>query len=125
VAGYGLGVTYDRYYMIPGHLIPTSYIHNGYLSGWFKTGILGLSAMLMITLLTLGTIRRRIHLGVESDTTLEKSMRLTIFGVMVTMLLVNLTSPVYYSFDGWLLLTLFAAYASRLEGDAIPTDRPA
>lgn len=116
VAGYGLGVTYDRYYMIPGHLIPTSYIHNGYLSGWFKTGLAGLTAMLMITLLTLRGIRRRIRLEDDSDSTLERAMLLTMFGVLITMLLVNLTSPVYYSFDGWLLLTLFAAYAARMDG---------
>jgi O-antigen ligase len=116
IAGYGLGVTYDRYYMVLGNIIPTSFIHNGYLSAWFKLGLPGLAVCLAImALLVTGTFRW-IRQGHADMTRLELTMAMAMFGVLISMLVVNVTSAQFYSFEGWMVLTLHAAYLSHRIG---------
>lgn len=121
IAGYGLGIEYPRYYMFLGHIVNTTYIHNGYLAAWFKLGLPGLVTM---ALLIVGLLRQsfklirgrseRIHSVLLAP--IELSFSMAMFGVMSCMVVINITSPQFYSFEGWMLLTLFGAYLSYRGG---------
>lgn len=110
IAGYGLGVEYDRWFLVPKHIESTSYIHNGYLNLWFKFGIVGLVLILGISYQLLK--KSYFFLG-QDDDWLQRTMLKTIIASWVGALLVSITSPQFYSFDGIMLLVIFCAFISH------------
>jgi O-antigen ligase len=110
IAGYGLGVEYDRWFLVPKHIESTSYIHNGYLNLWFKFGIAGLLLILGISFQLLKKSYR--FLQQDSDW-LQRTILKTIIASWIGSLLVSITSPQFYSFDGIMLLVIFCAFISH------------
>jgi len=117
VTGYGTGVSYQRYYIIPGIYLPMTFIHNGYLAIWFKTGIMGLIAILgfcFTTLLKLWKIYRLTDFG------LLNLISLACISLLTGMLIVNITSPQFFSFEGMTLIILIGVFASYYSTLLIP-----
>jgi O-antigen ligase len=109
ISGYGFGTNYIREYIFYNHFIPTTYIHNGYLSVWYKFGLFGLLTFLSLSVLIIYKGNKALIL-VKSHNT--KSMLIASISLIFGLLLVNITSPQYYSFDGMLLIGLIAAFIS-------------
>lgn len=109
IAGYGLGVEYDRWFLVPMHVEATSYIHNGYLNLWFKFGLIGLITILAISYQIL---RKSYHFLNRDTDLLQRTFLKTILASWVGAMVVSITSPQFYSFDGIMLLVVFCAYLS-------------
>ena len=109
IAGYGLGITYDRYYMVYETFITTNYIHNGYLSVWFKLGIIGLAIFITIYLIT---FKKSILIYYQSESNYIRAVALTIISCVFSMLILNISSPQFYAFDSVLYITLFAVFVT-------------
>lgn len=109
IAGYGLGVEYDRWFLVPKHVESTSYIHNGYINLWFKFGIAGLIVILGISYKLVQ--KSYSFLRKESDW-LQRTILKTIVAAWIGAIAVSVTSPQFYSFDGIMLLVVFTAYTS-------------
>jgi len=118
IMGYGFGVTYPRYYYLEQAYKIFYYVHNGYLSIWYKLGLAGFVIMVSYSVLVLKdsyTIYKQ-HLN-----TVVKLIALTIFGVMAGMLVVNNTSPQYMTFDSLLVMGLMGLFCSYYKTDLKPS----
>ena len=114
VMGYGFGVTYPRYYYLEQAYKIFYYVHNGYLSIWYKLGLAGFVIMISYSFLVLKdsyTIYKQ-HININ-----VKRIALTIFGVMAGILVVNNTSPQYMTFDSLLLMGLMGLFCSYYKSD--------
>lgn len=109
IAGYGMGTRYERYYILFGTYRSMTYIHNGYLAIWFKTGIVGLVAIVAFCLATLKNLWRIFH---SVNTYFMKLISLAAFSLLSGMLVVNVTSPQFLGFDSMTLIILMGIFAS-------------
>ncbi len=111
IAGHGFGTTFRREAIRPRaiYIGPLSFIHNGYLTVWFKFGIVGLGVFLAFCYQIL-QFSRQFYL--EKTKQFPKLLYLTIFATTSGMLIVNITSPQFYQFDGIFLFTFFSALIS-------------
>ncbi|HKJ34364.1 MAG TPA: hypothetical protein VKA34_21245, partial [Balneolales bacterium] len=107
---YGMGVEYHRYYILLRDYIPITYIHNGYLAIWFKTGILGLISIIGLTLIVLHHL---MLIYKRTEVLFIKIIALSSFGLLSGMLVVNMTSPQFYAFDSMTLIILISVFASH------------
>lgn len=110
-AGYGFGVTYQRYVVSTDQFIHniTSYTHNGYLAIWYKFGIIGLITLLTFCYKMFQYAYRLYHSNAPKTI---RAITLAILGTLVGMLLVNNTSPQFLAYDSLLLLMLMAVFVS-------------
>ena len=118
IAGYGMGVMYHRYYILFGTYRTMTFIHNGYLAIWFKTGIVGLIAATMFCLSTLKYLRKIV---IYSDTKLLKIVSQSAFGLVVAILIVNITSAQFIGFENMMILALIAAFTSYYATHWLPS----
>lgn len=115
IAGNGLGSQYIRHNILFGNVYKTThYIHNGYISLWFKYGVLGLIVMpyLYITTARYAFICFKNHIN-----PLSKQLSLGVLCIIPPLMILNMTSPVYMMFDGLLFITIAGAYISTLYSD--------
>jgi O-antigen ligase len=111
LAGYGFGYTYQRYGLIAGYWIQTSYLHNGYLAMWFKMGFFGMLAAIGYLVMTARTGFRVFR---SAESLLPRIVGLIILCQISGMMVVNITSPQFLGFDSMLLLAVMGAVAASL-----------
>jgi len=111
IAGYGFGFTYQRYGLIAGYWIQTSYLHNGYLALWFKMGFFGMMAAIGYLVMTARTGFRIFR---SAELLLPRIVGLIILCQIAGMMVVNITSPQFLGFDSMLLLAVMGAVAASL-----------
>jgi O-antigen ligase len=110
ILGWGYGTEFQKYDVLFRRTSSfTSYIHNGYLVIWFKNGIVGLFAILAYVL-TLFIYAFRIYKKTRLVTI--KILMITIMAYIPTAGLMNVTSPVVYSYEGMLLLIVLGSVVS-------------
>lgn len=109
IAGYGMGTTYQRYYILLKTYMTMTYIHDGYLAIWFKAGLVGLLAIVAFCLSTLKNLWRIFH---SAGTFYLKFISLASFSLLTGMLIVNVTSPQFLGFDSMTLIILMGVFAS-------------
>lgn len=110
IAGWGFATPYLRENIIMNRTSSfTSYIHNGYLAIWFKLGIFGLLAILSycVTLFYYG-----LKLFRKSTQPVHRMIGLLIVAYLPSAGLMNITSPVLFTFEGTLLLITFGCFIS-------------
>ncbi len=108
IAGYGFGVTYSRFLTVPHIYKEVTYIHNGYLAIWFKLGLVG-----FITILYYCYLIFKYCLHIYRNTSRwAKPISHSIIGILGGMLLVNVTSPQFFSFGSMFLMALMGIFAS-------------
>lgn len=117
IAGYGMGAIYHRYSIIFSTYTPMTYIHNGYLAIWFKTGIVGLIAA---TFLCFSSLKPLLKISKAASSQSLKIISLSAFGLVISMLIVNITSAQFLSFDSLMVLALIAAFASYYKSYWLP-----
>lgn len=117
ISGYGLGISFPRYYYLSQTFIDTSYVHNGYLAIWYKFGLAGLLTMLWFCWMVL---KSSYKLYKKQLNPISNMIFLTIFSTLVAMLLVNNTSPQFFAFDSMLLLGLMAAFCTMYSEKYMP-----
>ncbi len=110
ILGWGYGTEFQKYDVLFRRTSSfTSYIHNGYLAIWFKNGIIGLIAILAYVL-TLFIYAFKIYKKTRLVTI--KILMITIMAYIPTAGLMNVTSPVVYSYEGMLLLIVLGSVVS-------------
>lgn len=110
ILGWGYGTEFLKYDVLFRRTSSvTSYIHNGYLAIWFKNGIIGLFAILAYVM-TLFVYSYKIYKKTRLVTT--KILMITIMAYIPTAGMMNITSPVVYSYEGMLLLTILGSVVS-------------
>jgi len=111
IAGYGVGVPYSRYSVIAGFWGPSSYVHNGYLAIWYKTGLFGLLAALAYLIMI---ARTGFRLHKYASSALARTVGMIVLCQITGMMLVNITSPQFLGFDSMLLLSLMGVLVASL-----------
>ena len=114
ITGYGFGVKFPRVSYIDQIYIHYSYVHNGYLAAWYKFGLFGLVAMISLALII---ARRAYQIYQGNQAQVVKVIALSIVGLISGMLLVNITSPQFFSFDSMLLFALMGVFAAYYSPD--------
>ena len=110
ILGWGYGTEFQKYDVLFRRTSSfTSYIHNGYLAIWFKNGIVGLIAILAYVL-TLFIYAFKIYKKTRLVTI--KILMITIMAYIPTAGMMNVTSPVVYSYEGMLLLIVLGSVVS-------------
>jgi O-antigen ligase len=115
IAGHGLGSQYIRHNILFGNVFKaTHYIHNGYVSLWFKYGLLGLIVMPYLYIIT----AKYAYVCFKNHVSpLGRQLSLGILCIIPPLMILNMTSPVYVMFDGLLFITISGAYVSTLHED--------
>lgn len=126
ITGYGLGTQYDKMFLTPEFrlkTIATSYVHNGYLAIWYKFGLIGLVTILLFCFFIL---KYSYYTAKRTTNPNVRIILLAMFSTLCGMLLVNLTSPQFITFECNFLLFMMAAYTSfhyaklkKSEGDDV------
>lgn len=93
ILGYGMGAEYTFFNPITDFNPTTWYIHNGYLFMLYKFGLVGTVLYLTFFLRMLGLVRREAYRSIDAKT---RILLLSFFCVIVSMMIVNLTSPQFY-----------------------------
>jgi O-antigen ligase len=110
ILGWGYGTQFQKYDVLFLRTSSiTSYIHNGYLAIWFKNGIVGLIAILAYVS-TLFVYSFRIYRSTCFVTT--KILMITIMAYIPMAGMMNITSPVVYTYEGMVLLTVLGTVVS-------------
>jgi O-antigen ligase len=110
-AGYGVGVTYSRYSLIAGYWGPSSYVHNGYLAIWFKTGLFGLLAAVAYVWMI---ARTGYKLHKQAVSPFARTIGIIVLSQVIGMMLVNITSPQFLGFDSMLMLSIMGVLVASL-----------
>jgi O-antigen ligase len=107
ILGYGAGTEYLRLEYLKDRTYKTSsYIHNGYLSVYFKFGLLGLIGF---TSLLFGLFKSALTVYRNHSEPWLRVIAMGAFAYLPGAALMNITSPVFLSFEGVFLLTLLTA----------------
>lgn len=110
IAGWGFGTQFTKYDVIIRRTsTDTSYIHNGYLAIWFKMGIFGLIALLSYCVTLFVYAYRTFR---QSPDRTYRLVGLVVLAYIPSAALMNITSPVLYTFEGIFLLSLFGSVLS-------------
>lgn len=118
LAGYGFGYTYVRYGLIAGYSTVTSYLHNGYLAMWYKMGFFGMLAAVSYLIAIVATGYRLYRKALDP---MARTFGLVIMCQILSMMLVNITSPQFLGFDSTLLLAVLGAAAASLADRHLPS----
>lgn len=110
IMGWGVATEYLRYDILKNRTYSYSfYIHNGYLSIWYKMGLFGLIALLSYCV-TLFVQAKKCHRTTPSP--VMKIITTSTLAYLPAAALMNITSPVFFSFEGTLLLFTMGAVVS-------------
>jgi O-antigen ligase len=110
ISGWGFGTQFTKYDVILGRTsTDTSYIHNGYLAIWFKLGLFGLIAILSYCA-TLYVYAFIIYKRAKDRN--FRMIGLVIICYLPSAALMNITSPVLYTYEGSFLLIMFGSVVS-------------
>ncbi len=116
IAGHGFGTTYRRELLFLNYVEYRTFIHNGYLLVWFKSGILGLILFLSLFFVLIKESYAAIK---KSTSTIHKSLSISSFSVLIGLLLVNNTSPQFFHFDSLLIVILITIYLIERKSPSI------
>jgi O-antigen ligase len=105
ISGWGFGTEYSRYEILKNRATAMrSYIHNGYLALWYKISIFGLLTMLAYFVILFNVARNRF---IHSSSAAIRLIAISTVAYIPAAGLMNITSPVFFTFEGtWLLFTL-------------------
>ena len=109
VLGYGWGVQFSYYGMLVDGTVTWSFLHNGYVSLWYKTGLWGLALMMFVWV---GAVVRGAAAG--RSAALPALERAGAFGAMATLVafsLAAITSNPFSILDQMLVATVALALA--------------
>ncbi|SMO70490.1 O-antigen ligase family protein [Gracilimonas mengyeensis] len=109
IVGHGWATTYTKNNIFQDFFFQTSYVHNGYLAGWYKFGIFGLGIILSVWFYI---IRYAYVIYSTSKHQMHRVSALTIFSVTIGMLLVNITSPQILAYDSMLITVIMGCFCS-------------
>lgn len=102
ILGWGFGTQYERFDLLRGRTTSTtSYIHNGYLAVWYKLGFFGLMSYLAYCITLFVSAFRILKTATERPI---RILSLAIMAYLPAAGLMNMTSPVLYTFEGTLIL---------------------
>jgi O-Antigen ligase len=113
--GVGLGTSFRIYDPMDEVQVTVKFIHNGYLFIWYK---LGLPFFVLFYALWFYTMHRAYNVGSRSRVPLARILAMGTFGCFAAYLLLNITSSVPETRDGFYCLPMclaFLAFAERLE----------
>lgn len=104
IVGYGLGAEFSFYDLLRKVTHVTEYIHNAYLSLWFKLGFVGVAVFVVAFL-------HRIIDGVQIALfdNVPQSMRpffLSSIAILIAMIPISITSPQFYARDSILIISI-------------------
>lgn len=110
ILGYGMGVPYVFFDIAHGSTDVDAFIHNGYLSLWYKYGILGLGLMLVFWF---GSIRK----GYKAFKTASASYEVRITGLiasstLIAFMLTTITSNPFFLNDTLFIFALLTGMAA-------------
>jgi O-antigen ligase len=110
VIGYGMAAPFHYFDVIDDITRIGSFTHNAFVGLWFKFGIVGLALMMFVWV-------RSIWMGIslfrrESAPLFHRTIGLAVAVALIAELLVANTSTPFLIFDGMLMFTLLAAFAS-------------
>jgi O-antigen ligase len=110
IMGWGFSTEYLRFDILKNRTYSfNSYIHNGYLAIWYKMGLFGLMAMLGFAVTLFVQTKKCLR------TTTSPEMRIIATSILAYLpgaALMNITSPVFFSYEGTLLLFTMGAVVS-------------
>ena len=109
ILGYGWGVQFSYYGFLSEGTVTWSFLHNGYVNLWYKTGLWGLGLMLFVWVSGVvrgGAAGRRAGLP-----TLERACALGAMATLVALSLAAVTSNPFSVLDQMLVVTLALALA--------------
>ncbi|MDT0633175.1 O-antigen ligase family protein [Rubrivirga sp. S365] len=109
VLGYGWGVQFSYYGLISHETITWAFLHNGYVSLWYKTGLWGL--LLMMTVWTGGVVRGAAAGRSPRLAARERACALGAMATLVAFSLAAITSGPFSILDQMLVVTLTLALA--------------
>ena len=118
IAGHGFGTTYRRELLFFNYVEYRTFIHNGYLLVWFKSGILGLILFLSLFFVLIKESYAAIK---KSTSVIHKSLSVASFSVLIGLLLVNNTSPQFFHFDSLLIVMLITIYLIEQKNTSLIT----
>jgi O-antigen ligase len=118
IAGYGLGSEYLRHNLLMQNTMGyTFYIHNGYLAVWFKFGLFGLLTLLAYC----GFLfHRGYRMYKHSSTFFDRVVGLVTVVYLTAATVLNITTPVFLSFEGMFVLILLGSYISSTNSTIEP-----
>lgn len=109
VIGYGMGAEFSFYNPISNTTATTWYVHNGYLFMLYKFGLVGTFLYLLFFIRMLILTAREAAAANDERT---KTLLFSFFCVMVSMLIVNFTSPQFYARVSILVAVVFWGISS-------------
>jgi O-antigen ligase len=110
ILGHGLSTEYFRYVILNKFVtVPSNYVHNGYLAVWYKFGIFGLLSFLTFYAVVFRESLRLYRLG---ETEFARLVGLSIVAYISGMLIMNIVSPTFISFEGMFISMCVALIAA-------------
>ena len=110
--GFGLGKEYS-FLVYSWRTIPTDYVHNAFLSLWFKFGIFGL---LVYLIFYISMIIKSHHSFKCLTSNKYKGLYLGIFCVFIGMLPLSISSPQFTQNNSILLIVIFSSIVTSSKG---------
>lgn len=102
IVGWGFGTEYSRYEILKKRTTDmSSYVHNGYLALWYKMGIFGLLTMLTYFVTLFIYARNRVK---TTSSIAIRLISITTVAYIPAAGLMNMTSPVFFTYEGTMLL---------------------
>lgn len=110
IMGWGFSTEYLRFDILKNRTYSfNSYIHNGYLAIWYKMGLFGLLAMLGFAVTLFVQTKKCLRTTISPE---MKIIATSILAYLPGAALMNITSPVFFSYEGTLLLFTMGAVVS-------------
>ncbi|MGA7304961.1 MAG: O-antigen ligase family protein [Rhodothermales bacterium] len=109
ILGYGMGVPYEYYNLTISGTMKWSFIHNGYLSMWYRFGIVGFVVSMVIWVTA---IAKGIRIARITDNRYRAILCVLATSVLCSMLVSAITSGPFYQMDTLLVLTMLFAFVS-------------
>lgn len=121
VIGYGMGARFSFFNPIDNMTTTTWYVHNGYLFMLFKFGLIGTILYLSFYFRMLGVTAH------EAASATDEKLKVLLYSflcIMISMLLVNFTSPQFYDRVAVLILaTLWGISAGVMKRNTVHSQR--
>ena len=116
IMGWGFSTEYLRLDMLKNRTYSYSfYIHNGYLSIWYKMGLFGLLAMMGYCITLFIQAKKCLR---ATTSPVMKIITTSIVAYLPAAALMNVTSPVFFSFEGTLILFTMGAVVSWYQANS-------
>jgi O-antigen ligase len=124
IVGYGLGVEFGFYDAISRSTWVKTYVHNGYLMLWYKFGVLGLVAILLVWFRSIGAALRTAREAARPA--FERTVALFAGISLISILPSHAVSATFVTGDTVLMFAVLTGLAAGLEArtgpatDAVP-----